>query len=205
MIRINLLGVPRPKKGRSAAMPSVAGAGPNPLVIVAIVVLIGLAANGAYYVHLTRERDSLAKQMADADAENKRLDKVKKQFDLAVSQQTILAKRTEIMHKLQAGQSGPVDLLNNIGDTINGTDAVWLNTMREDGNNVNIDGVALGANAVANLIGNLKKSGPGCSPTSPANCYFKDVEIKETFQDDSFKGMQAFQFSLVCQKQDKKS
>ena len=205
MIRINLLGLPRPKKGRSAAMPTVGGGGPNPLVLVAIVVLVGLIANGAYYVHLTRQRDSLAKQMADADAENRRLDKVKKQFDLAESQQKILKQRTETMHKLQAVTSGPVELLNNIGDTINGTDAVWLNTMKEDGNNVNIDGVALGANAVANLIGNLKKSGPGCSPTTPDKCFFKDVEIKETFQDDSFKGMQAFQFSLVCQKQDKKS
>jgi Tfp pilus assembly protein PilN len=205
MIRINLLGVPKPKKGRSAAMPSVAGAGPNPMVIVMVVLLVGLVGNGLYYLHLTRQRDSLAKQMADADAENHRLATVKAKYDEAEKQQKILQARNDIMHKLQAGQSGPVELLNTIGDTVNGTDAVWLNTMKDDGNNINIDGVALGANAVANLIGNLKKSGPGCSPTTPNNCFFKEVEIKETFQDDSFKGMQAFQFSLVCQKQDKKS
>jgi len=43
--------------------------------------------------------------------------------------------------------------------------------------------MALSADAVASLILNLQKTG-----------YFKNIEIKETFQDDTFKEMQAFQF-----------
>jgi len=42
---------------------------------------------------------------------------------------------------------------------------------------------------VANLIQNLKKTG-----------YFKNIEIKETYQDESVKDMQAFQFELTCEK-----
>ena len=41
----------------------------------------------------------------------------------------------------------------------------------------------------ANLIANLQKTG-----------FFKNVEIKETFQDDAIKDMQAFQFTLTCEK-----
>ena len=48
---------------------------------------------------------------------------------------------------------------------------------------------ALSTNAVANLIANLQKTG-----------FFSNVEIKETFQDDQIKDMQAFQFTLTCEK-----
>jgi Tfp pilus assembly protein PilN len=61
--------------------------------------------------------------------------------------------------------------------------------MKDQGANVAIDGTALSTDAVANLIANLQKTG-----------YFTNIEIKETYQDDQVKDMQAFQFSLTCQK-----
>ena len=76
-----------------------------------------------------------------------------------------------------------------MGDTVNGTEAVWLNNMKDQGNSVDIEGMALSTDAVANLIGNLQKTG-----------YFHNIEIKETFQDDQYKDMQAFQFTLSCEK-----
>ena len=51
-------------------------------------------------------------------------------------------------------------------------------------------GVALSTNAVANLMTNLMKTG-----------YFQSVEIKETYQDEQEKKLQAFNFSLNCEKQ----
>jgi Tfp pilus assembly protein PilN len=48
----------------------------------------------------------------------------------------------------------------------------------------------LSETAVANLITNLQKSG-----------YFKTVEMKETYQDASTKEMQAFVFTITCEKQ----
>jgi Tfp pilus assembly protein PilN len=72
---------------------------------------------------------------------------------------------------------------------VNNTDAVWLGSMTDDGNNINLSGTALSATAVANLLTNLKKGN-----------YFKNVEIKETFQDDAVKDMTAFQFTIVCEK-----
>ena len=49
-------------------------------------------------------------------------------------------------------QTGPVNLLNTIGDTVNGTEAVWLNTMKDQGASVDIEGMALSTDAVATLI-----------------------------------------------------
>ena len=48
---------------------------------------------------------------------------------------------------------------------------------------------ALSTEAVANLIANLQKTG-----------FFRTVEIKETYQDEAIKDMQAFQFTLTCEK-----
>ena len=43
MIRINLSGAPRPKKGKRTAVPSVGGEGPNPIVVIAVVLIITIA------------------------------------------------------------------------------------------------------------------------------------------------------------------
>ncbi len=45
--------------------------------------------------------------------------------------------------------------------------------------------MALSTDAVATLIKNLQNTG-----------YFKNIEIKETFQDDSIKDMQAFSIHI---------
>ena len=103
-------------------------------------------------------------------------------------QKNIYESRVNVIHQLQANQSGPATLLTMIGDTVNKTDAVWLNSMKDDGNNINLDGVALSVDAVAQLMKNLKATG-----------YFRSVEIKESFQDDVVKDMTAFTFTLVCE------
>ncbi|PYX96592.1 MAG: hypothetical protein DMG63_16750 [Acidobacteria bacterium] len=89
----------------------------------------------------------------------------------------------------RASQSGPVDLLTTVSATVNNTDEVWLVAMSDAGNNVNVEGTALSSNAVANLMTNLMKTG-----------YFKTVEIKEAYQDEAEKKLQAFNFSLICEK-----
>ena len=98
-------------------------------------------------------------------------------------------RRVDVIDQLRAAQAGPVNLLNTIGQTVNSTEAVWLNSMKDQGTSVDIDGMALSTDAVANLISNLQKTG-----------YFTNIEIKETYQDDTFKEMQAFQFTLTCEK-----
>jgi len=98
-------------------------------------------------------------------------------------------RRVDVIDQLRAGQAGPVNLMNTVGDTVNKTEAVWLNTMKDVGASIDIEGYALSSDAVATLIANLQKTG-----------YFKNVEIKETAQDASIKEMQAFLFTLTCEK-----
>ena len=95
----------------------------------------------------------------------------------------------DVIDQLRKNQSGPVELLNTLADTVSGTEAVWLSVVKDTGPSVDINGTALSADAVASLIQNLQKTG-----------VFRNIEIKETYQDDTNKEMQAFQFTLTCEK-----
>ena len=190
MIRINLLGVGRPKKGKRGGMPSTGGGGASVLVIALIVAVLTAGGNYVYYMRLQSTAATLQKQIQDADRENRRLADIKAKFFELKKQKETLERRVNVIHELQKDQSGPSQLLSMIGDTVNRTDAVWLRTMKDEGQNINLTGMALSVNAVANLMQNLKHTGQ-----------FKSVELTETFQDDSDKNMQSFQFTLVCAKQ----
>ncbi|MGA8539033.1 MAG: PilN domain-containing protein [Terriglobales bacterium] len=192
MIRINLLGAPKPKnkKSMSVSMPSFEfGNLGGPLVQVTAVLLIAGAMNFVYWYTLDREKKTLEVQMRVAEQKNRELADIKARYLERQRQAEAYKRRVDVIDQLRNNQSGPVNLLSMIGDTVNSTEAVWLNSMQDQGASVAIDGMALSSDAVANLISNLQKTG-----------FFSNIEIKESIQDDSVKDMQAFQFTLTCEK-----
>src|SRR5438874_3824752 len=193
MIRINLLGTPRAKnkRGTSAVTaPSIEiGDVGSPMVKVLVAVLLAAGVNGFEWYHLNDKAKNIATKMAAAEQENRDLAGVKVKYLERQKQADNYKRRVDVIDQLRAAQSGPSNLLNTIGDTVNNTEAVWLNSMKDQGANISIQGMALSADAVATLIENLQKTG-----------YFKNIEIKETYQDESVKDMQAFQFELTCEK-----
>jgi len=192
MIRINLLGVPKTKKARRGPAISMGG-GVNLTLVGVVVLLAALGANWYYYNNLTKRSAKLQQDLSSAKLENTKLAGTKQRYQERQKQYDLYDHRVKVIHQLQASQTGPLDLMNTIANTVNNTDAVWLASMNDDGNKINLAGTALSATAVANLLSNLKKSE-----------YFKNVELKETFQDDSVKDMQAFQFTIVCEKANSK-
>jgi Tfp pilus assembly protein PilN len=188
MIRINLLGVPRKTRGKRAAAVSVPGEGSGTLVLGLVVGLGLVLAMAASYVWVTREQGVLEKKLQQANAENRRLADVKAKYEASKRKADMFERRVKIIDELKEAQKGPVNLLNLVADTVNKTDAVWLDAMTTDGKNLNFTGMALSADAVADLMSNLRKTGA-----------FKSVEIKETSQDSSVKELQAFKFELICE------
>jgi Tfp pilus assembly protein PilN len=193
MIRINLLETTKGKGKRGSsgpAMPAMEmGDMGSPKLKVLVVILIAGALNFGYWYRLDQQSKSIAKQMAAAEQKNRELSDVKARYLERQRQADNYKRRVDVIDSLRAGQAGPVNLLAMLGETVNGTEAVWLRSMDDTGASVNLEGTALSTDAVANLIANLQKTG-----------FFKTVEIKETFQDDSIKDMQAFQFTLTCEK-----
>src|SRR5689334_8425703 len=192
MIRINLLGASRPKnkRGGAPAMPEMnIGCGVSPLIkAVAVLAIVG-AANGVYWYKLDKQKQQIEQQMAVAIRKNQELSQVKARYMERQREAENYKRRVDVIDQLRTAQTGPVNLLNMVGTTINNTDAVWLNNVKDQGATIEVEGLALSQDAVANLITNLQKTG-----------YFKAVEIKETYQDDQVKDMQAFLFTLSCEK-----
>jgi Tfp pilus assembly protein PilN len=195
MIKINLLENSKGKNKRGAggggpAMPTMEmGDMGSPKLKVLVIILLAGALNFGYWYRLDKEGKSIETQMQAAQQRNRELADVKARFLERQTQANNYKRRVDVIEQLQAGQAGPVNLLAMLGQTVNETEAVWLRKMDDSGANISLEGTALSSDAVATLIGNLQKTG-----------FFKTVEIKETFQDDTIKDMQAFQFTLTCEK-----
>ena len=162
----------------------------SPKLKVLVVLLVAGLLNFGYWYRLDKQSKSIAAQMAAAEQKNRELSDVKARYLERQTQANNYKRRVDVIDSLRAGQTGgPVTLLAMLGETVNGTEAVWLSKMDDTGASVSLEGTALSTDAVANLIANLQKTG-----------FFSNVEIKETFQDDQIKDMQAFQFTLTCEK-----
>jgi len=192
MIRINLLGAQKGKNKRSAASAAAVmevGDVGSPKLKVLVVLVLAALVNAGYWYQLDKQHRDIAAKMEVALRKNAELADVKARYLERQREADNYKRRVDVIDQLRAAQSGPVDLLNTVGQTVNNTEAVWLNSMKDQGASIDIDGMALSTDAVASLISNLQKTG-----------HFKNIEIKETFQDDTYKEMQAFNFTLTCEK-----
>jgi len=190
MIRINLLGVPKAKRGkRPSTAASTPGEGPSTLLLALVLLLLGASVSWYFYHQAEKNHDDAVNELQREQKENLRLAEVKNKYEASLKQVEQYKQRVKVIDDLKAGQQGPVDMLNLVANTVNETDAVWLEAMTNDGKSIDFTGMALSPNAVAALMRNLQKTGA-----------FRSVEIKETSQDNTVKELQAFKFELTCEK-----
>jgi len=193
MIKINLLETAKGKGkrgGGGSSLPTMemGDMGSPKLKVLVVLVIAGLF-NLGYWYRLDHQGKAIAGQMKVAEEKNRELADVKARFLERQTQANNYKRRVDVIDGLRQSQTGPVNLLAMLGETVNNTEAVWLSKMDDTGAIVKLEGTALSTDAVANLIANLQKTG-----------YFKTVEIDETYQDEGIKDMQAFQFTLNCEK-----
>lgn len=193
MIRINLssLAPAKAKRGRrNVAVPAVSipGEGSSSVVLGLIFAALLLVVIGGSYLWLDREHTRLTKEWQATMLENQRLAEVKAKYEASKKKADMFERRVKVIDELKEKQQGPVKLLDLVAETVNKTDAVWLNSVTSDGKNLDFVGMALSPDAVADLMSNLRKTGA-----------FKTVDIKETAQDTSVKEVQAFKFELICE------
>jgi Tfp pilus assembly protein PilN len=191
MIRINLLGIPKTKRGKRPSPVTVGGGGEGPSAAMIVIIFVLLLGGGlwGWYIYVNNQRTQLQHQLEVEQAENARLADVKNKYEAERRKADQFTARVKVIDQLKQAQTGPVDLLSTVADTVSKTDAVWLDAMTDDGKSIDFIGMALSPDAVANLMANLEKTNR-----------FKSVEIKETSQDNSYKELQAFKFELICEK-----
>lgn len=188
MIRINLLGAAKPKKAKKPVIEATGGVS---VIFLGTLLLLGLtgAANGYYWWNINREKTKIENDLRAAEAENRRLSDVKVSYLEREKIKDNYKRRVDVIDQLRNAQTGPVSLLNMISDTVNSTDEVWLTTMTDEGTSIELKGTALSVHGVADLLHKLQATG-----------FFKNVEMKETSQDSKVKEMEAFTFTMTCEK-----
>lgn len=186
MIRINLLGIKRDVKG--SRMPSVSMEGARSTAVFVIVFVLAIGALFAHYTMLNGEADRLAEELRQVEAEKQRLSRVKAEVDEFEKKKTYYTNRINIIDKLKEYRSGPVTLLNALANTVESSGTLWLTSFDNNGQRINLSGVAANVNTVADFITNLKNSG-----------HFRNVEIRDSYQDDRYKDMMTFVFRISAE------
>jgi Tfp pilus assembly protein PilN len=187
MIRINLLGQPRPKKTRGG------GGGGAPLegALQLIFLIVALAVGAGFLlVHYNIQKKELAGYRDDISkltAERTRLQGVKAEVDRRQQEKAALKQRIDVIEQLQRSRSGGQELMDALANTVNRVDALWMNGLKRTGNSLQMDGAADSLNAVASFITELKRSG-----------YFEKVEIKDAKQDERHPNTTTFNFTLMA-------
>ncbi len=183
MIRVNLLGLPKPKKRAPAV--SMEGWVPLAFLLVALVLVGG----GEYwrYGRLQEQGRELTMQTQKLQVEKEQLEKVQREYETNLKRNVLLAKRQEIIKGLEDKQSGPARLLETLASTVSNTDSLWLTSFDLVGEKITIEGVALNEKAVADFLTHLKETKA-----------FLNVDLKETYQDTGTE-IQKFLFTVNAQ------
>src|SRR5579864_3322191 len=141
MIRINLLDTAKGKGKRvsTASLPSMptmemGDMGSPKLKILAVMVVVGLA-NLGYWYRLDHMSKEIAKKMQVAEQKNRELADVKARYMERENQANAYKRRVDVIDQLRQNQTGPVNLLAMLGETVNNTEAVWLSKMDDQGAN----------------------------------------------------------------------
>jgi type IV pilus assembly protein PilN len=158
MVRINLLPVRVSKKKE---------AGRQQLVILAAVLLAGLAGN--YFWAASRASDLKAREakLARTREDIAQLERIIGEVKNIKDAQQELQKKLDVLDKLKQGRSGPVRLLNELATVM--PRQLWLAKMEERGGAVVFAGSAVSIDDVSEFMTKLKQSR-----------YFTKVELNKT-------------------------
>lgn len=186
MIRINLLGLK--KEVTRSRMPSVSVEGAKATALLVVILAVAVALLAGHYYKLTNEKAQLDKELAAAETEKARLAQVKTAYEEFQKRTQLLSRRINIIEGLKKAQTGPVTLLSTLANTVEASGPLWLTSFGNEGARINLEGVANSVNTVADFITNLKRCGQ-----------FKNVEIKETYEDSQLKDVSTFFFSVSAE------
>ena len=181
MIRINLLGQPRPKAARKA-VPLEAT---MQIVFAAVAVGLAILILGITYYQQQKQLGETTRRINVLRAEKASLEQTKQDVERFESQRNVLKQRIDVIESLQKNRSGAQDLLQMVANTVVRVDNLWLTTLNRTGDSLEIDGVAGSINSVANFITEMQRSG-----------YFDKVEIKGAKENDLQPGVETFGFQM---------
>jgi len=178
MIKVNLLRDQTSRVRKSMPTRIISGRG---LIVAAIFVLLAGAMGGWWY-YLDLQVERLIQERDQLRIEDARLQSLKKQIAEYDRLKRLREGRIQIIEKLKAFQTGPVELLNHVIQCIPRDGTLWLSVLDQKGDRIQIKGSTLRGEAIPDFMTSLSATG-----------FFKSVDLESIISDQA-----ASNFSLVC-------
>lgn len=163
MIKINLLPVPKARQSEALIYQSLIG-----LVVIALVVV------GCYFVGASKQTEidringdisKVNREIEDLKAKVGEVEKFKKKLKS-------LEEQLGVIRRLQSGRTGPVRMLDEFTDLV--PRKLWIQTFKESGGNLTIQGESSSGPDIADFLDRIKKAK-----------YFENPELKTVQSSDS--------------------
>lgn len=171
MIRINLLGVERQKaKAAAVAFDISQHAG----VLCAVIFVLASAGTGWWFWSLRQESAQVDADTAAANREAARLKSLLAEVEQFEARSKQLQDRVQLIERLRAGQSLPVQLLDHISRSL--PDMLWLTDLQQEGAAVTIQGRSTTLIALSDFVGNLGSNAVLAKPIEIVNSQVQAAE-----------------------------
>ncbi len=176
MIRINLLPVRAARKKESIRFQT---------TIAVLITSFCFALAIFLYIVYIFEVKSVKDEIVIIEDENRKVMKKIGQLKNIKAEKKLVQDKLDVVDKLEAGRSGPVDLLTKIATAI--PEMATLNSLVQKGNTVVVKGYAADKEVVADFMRKLRKAGEGwsaelgqitASKTSGQDSVIFDLRIK---------------------------
>ncbi|MEJ2110686.1 MAG: PilN domain-containing protein [Acidobacteriota bacterium] len=178
MIKVNLLRDPTIRSHRTFVKPKVSKTGP---VLVAFIVLVA-GGMGAWYYYINTQKNRLTERKHELIIQETRLNDLKKELAEYEEIKLQKQKRIDVIEELKDRQTGPVLLLNHVLASIPQDRLLWLTTLNQKDDRVQIVGYSQKIEAIPDFMTNLSKDG-----------FFQSVDLETIESND-----ESSKFSLLC-------
>jgi type IV pilus assembly protein PilN len=164
MIRINLLGVERPKSRKAFAFDPSA----QMTVICSLVLILTGSGIGWWFWSLRQASAHVDQEIASAQQDVARINTILTEVKKFEQRQQQLQQRVALIQQLRRGQAVPVQLLDHVSRSL--PDTLWLTSLEEAGASVTIEGRSTTLIALSDFVASL-----GTNPLLK-----KPIEIKNS-------------------------
>jgi type IV pilus assembly protein PilN len=152
MIRINLLGVERPKARKAFAFDP----GAQMTVACSLILVLTVSGIGWWYWSLRQQSEQVDQEIATAQQDVARINSILTEVKQFEQRQQQLQQRVALIQQLRRGQSVPVHLLDDVSHSL--PDTLWLTSLEETDSQVTIEGRSTTLIALSDFVGNLGSS-----------------------------------------------
>jgi len=180
MIKINLLAERKAPKVKASSGVKMEGMGSGSNVLLIGILVVGVLVAGGWWWMLDSSVNEWKDQLAQDDAELKRLEGAIKKSEEFEAQKALLSRKINLITDLKKQQAVPVHILDQMSENL--PEFLWLDSMTAKDNQITISGKATTYTAVSNFYSNLSESG-----------FFGEVALGRTFEIQ-----EGVSFSLTC-------